>query len=241
MPYTEDTKREYVHGLFGRISGRYDLMNTLISFGLHRRWRRACVRLAGGLPEGGAGLDLCCGTGDFIAEMLRSCSGDCTVTGVDFSSEMLTLARNRFRRELEAGSVKLHEADVTGLSFLPEYSFDLATIGFGLRSVTDINAVLSGIHRALKPGGTFVNLDLTHPVPPLVSPFSSLWLSVGVPLLGRMVFGAPNEYAWLGLSLASFPSRNELSEMLRSAGFTNARAIPFGLGAVSAHFSRKPL
>lgn len=240
-PCTKETKREYVHRLFGRISRRYDLMNTLISFGLHGRWRRACVRLAGGLPEGGAGLDLCCGTGDFIAEMLRSCPEGCTVSGIDFSSEMLALARKRFRRELEAGSVKLLEADIADLSFLPPGRFDLATIGFGLRSITDIGAVLSGIHRVLKPGGILVNLDLTQPVPPLVRPFSSLWLKVGIPLLGRMVFGAPNEYAWLGRSLVGFPSKNELLERLRAAGFTNAKAVPFGLGAVSAHFAAKPL
>lgn len=240
-PYTEENKREYVHRLFGRISRRYDLMNSLISFGLHRRWRRGCVYLAGGLPDGGAGLDLCCGTGDFIAEMLRSCSGRCTVTGVDFSREMLEIAQARFRAEVDSGQVALHQADATDLSFLPGDHFDLVTIGFGLRNVTGINAVLRGVQRVLKPGGALVNLDLSHPVPPLIRPFAALWLNIGVPWLGRMLFGAANEYSWLGRSLRAFPAKDELIRLFQAAGLTNARAIPFGMGAVCAHVGRKPL
>ncbi|OGK08203.1 MAG: hypothetical protein A2Y63_05895 [Candidatus Riflebacteria bacterium RBG_13_59_9] len=239
MPDEPTDKAERVRRVFSRIAPHYDLLNTLMTFGLHRKWRRATLRLAGGMPGDGCGLDLCCGTGDYIREMLVASGGTAHVTGVDFAEPMLELARRRFPREVADGRVKLIQADVTDLSFLPENHFDLVTSGFGLRNVDALSPVLAGSYRVLKPSGLFVSLDVSRPFRWGWAPFSECYLRVIVPALAALIAGGPREYRWLHESLATFPDRRELAGLLEQAGFSMQRQLSYGLGVVAVHVARK--
>jgi len=231
-------KQGRVKDVFSAIAQRYDLLNSLLSFGLHRRWRRASLILAGGVSPGARALDLCCGTGDYIREVLRLSGGTAQVFGVDFSHEMLAVAARRLTHEISAGSVKLLLGDVTDLSFLEPASCDLATIGFGLRNLDDVPAALRGARRALKPGAPLVSLELCRPFPPLVAPVLRFHLRAVVPALGALVAGKLRAYQWLYESLRTFPDRRELARMLTDAGYAPPQEFTFGLGAVVAHIAR---
>ena len=233
-------KPQRVQRVFKSIAPRYDLLNTLMTFGLHRRWRRASIRLAGGMPEGGEGFDLGCGTGDYLHEMLLSSSNTATVTGVDFTAEMLAVAQRRFAAEIERGSVELVLGDATDLSFLPNARFDMITAGFTLRNLADLPPVLDEAHRVMKPGGVFVSVDVCRPFPVWLRPLAELYLRIAVPAIAALVTGKPGEYRWLHESLATCPDRYGLVKMLKAAGFTEVRQVPFGLAVVVGHLARKP-
>ncbi|MCD6282521.1 ubiquinone/menaquinone biosynthesis methyltransferase [bacterium] len=233
-------KPQRVQRVFSSIAHRYDLLNTLMTFGLHRRWRRASIRLAGGMLEGGQGLDLGCGTGDFLHEMLVSSANTAVVTGVDFTAEMLAVAQQRFAPEIERGQVKLVTGDASDLSFLPEDRFGMVTAGFTLRNLADLPRALGEAHRVMKPGGAFVSVEVCRPFPVWLRPLAELYLRLAVPVLAALVSGKLGEYRWLHESLATCPDRYELAGMLKAAGFTEVRQVPFGLGVVVAHLAQKP-
>jgi len=233
-------KRQRVQRVFSSIARRYDLINTLMTFGLHHRWRRASIYLAGGMPEGGEGLDLGCGTGDYLREMLDSSGNTATVTGVDFTSEMLTVARRRLSAGIKRGQVKLVTGDASDLSFLPDARFDMVTAGFTLRNLTDLRLVFNEIHRVTKPGGVFVSVEVCRPFPLWLRPIAEAYLRFFVPAIAALVAGKVGEYRWLHESLATCPDRNGLVRMLKSAGFSEIRQVPFGLGVVVGHIARKP-
>ena len=232
-------KQQRVRRVFKSIASRYDLLNTLMTFGLHHRWRRASIRLAGGMPQGGYGLDLGCGTGDYLREMLDSSDGKAAVTGVDFTVEMLEIARRRLSAEIERGQVELVTGDASDLSFLPDARFDMVTAGFTLRNLTDLARAFDEIHRVMKPGGAFVSIDVCRPFPLWLRPAAELYLRFVVPAIAALVSGKPGEYRWLHESLATCPDRNSLASMLKAAGFVEVRLIPFGLGVVVGHIARK--
>ncbi len=233
-------KQQRVQRVFRSIATRYDLLNTLMTFGLHRRWRRASIRLAGGMPEGGSGLDLGCGTGDFLHEMLVSSDNTAVVTGVDFTSEMLAVAQRRFATEIERGIVKLVLGDATDLSFLPDARFDMVTAGFTLRNLADLPRVLGETHRVMKPGGVLVSVEVCRPFRVWLRPLAELYLRFVVPAIATLVAGKIGEYRWLHESLATCPDRYELARMLEAAGYAEVRQVPFGLGVVVGHIARKP-
>ncbi len=240
MSQEKEGKPQRVRRVFTSIAFRYDLLNTLMTFGLHRNWRRSSIRLAGGMPKGGRGLDIGCGTGDYVCEMLVSSGGTARLTGVDFSREMLNVARRRFSGEIERGQVELVEADVTDLTFLPEASFDMVTAGFALRNLAEPGRALGEVFRVMKPGGAFVSVDVCRPFPVWLRPLAEFYLRFAVPALATLVAGRAGEYRWLHESLAVCPDRHELEGVLKDAGFTEVKQVLYGLGVVAGHLARRP-
>jgi len=207
--------------MFDRIAPVYDLMNRLMTAGLDRRWRRLTVAAA--VRPGDRVLDICCGTGDLAVEASRA-GGE--VTGLDFSPRML----ERARRKLQ--SVTWVEGDALELPFADE-SFDAATVGFGVRNLSDLERGLQELRRVLREGGRVAVLEITRPKGRLRH-FYALWFDRIVPLLGKVLPGGA-AYTYLPASVRRFPGPEELAAMLADAGFAEPRFRLFAGGIVALH------
>ena len=218
LSYDED-RAPKVREMFSRLAQRYDLVNDVMSFGMHRLWKRQTVRLAlsGASPRTRV-LDLCCGSGDlcFLAEEL----GAREVVGADFTLPMLEVARRR-RREGNRRS-RFISADALTLPF-PDGSFDVLTIGYGLRNVADIPAALSEMRRVLAPGGRAVVLDFGKPDHALPAALYRAYLGTVMPTVGWLFHGDPQTYAYIPASLERYPAQRGVEALMREAGFDNVR------------------
>lgn len=232
----QSEKREKVQRVFARIARRYDLMNSLMTFGMHRRWRRQTLRAAEVQP-GAVALDIGCGSGDYIELLLQA--GASHVIGVDFTKEMLELAAKRFTKEIAEGRIVLVQADATQMSIIEDGSVDIVTAGFALRNFADLPKALAEASRVLKPGGKLVSLDLGKPFPSAIGWAARIYLDWVVPCFAAVVSGASAEYRWLSDSLAQFPERGELTKMMLASGFASVRVIPYGIGVLASHIALK--
>jgi demethylmenaquinone methyltransferase/2-methoxy-6-polyprenyl-1,4-benzoquinol methylase len=210
-----------VEAMFDRISPVYDPMNRLMTAGLDRRWRRLTVRAV--VRPGDRVLDACCGTGDLALEAERA---GATVTGLDFSERMLERARRK------SGTVDWVRGDVLALPF-EDASFDAATVGFGIRNVSDLEGALRELGRVLRPGGGLGCLEITRPRGAL-RPFFGLWFDRMVPLMGRVLPGGA-AYTYLPASVRRFPDPEDLGEAMRRAGFAEIGWRLLGGGIVALH------
>ena len=220
-----------IRGMFDRIAGVYDLMNTAMTAGLHHRWRERAADRAE-LAPGDVALDVCCGTGDLAFELARRVGPHGSVIGSDFSERMLDVARLK-AAERGAGTVRFEWGDALELSY-DTGSFDAVTVGFGVRNLADLDRGVGELTRVLKPGGRLVILEITQPTRPPLSTFFGLWFDRLVPLLGRVLPGG-SAYTYLPASVRRFPGPEELAELLRSAGFENVRWRLFAGGIVALH------
>ncbi len=233
-------KAQYVRKLFGKIATRYDLMNDLISFGLHKRWKSISLELTGISLDGASILDLGCGTGDYIELVIKKTDGKAKrIVGVDFSEEMLEVARRRLAPYITKSNYELYSKDVKDLSFLNDNEFSLITCGFTLRNVDDMEKVLAESYKKLKEGGALTILDLNRPIPLPIRAFSYIYVRFILPILAHIIAGASKEYLWLFESLKTFPTRKELLSMLKRAGFNSVKSFNFGLGVVALHIAFK--
>jgi demethylmenaquinone methyltransferase/2-methoxy-6-polyprenyl-1,4-benzoquinol methylase len=210
--------------MFDRIAPVYDPMNRVMTAGLDGRWRHATA--AAVVEPGDEVLDACCGTGDLALACARA-GGH--VTGLDFSSRMLERARRK------APELRWVEGDLLDLPFA-DGSFDAATVGFGVRNVSDVERALRELHRVLRTGGRVGILEITTPSGAL-APFFRLWFDRGVPLLGKMLPGG-SAYTYLPASVRRFPTADELVTQLRSCGFGDVRYRLFAGGIVALHTAR---
>jgi demethylmenaquinone methyltransferase/2-methoxy-6-polyprenyl-1,4-benzoquinol methylase len=220
-----------VRGMFERIAGVYDLMNTAMTVGMHHRWRELAADRAE-LTPGGRALDVCCGTGDLAIELSRRCGPDGTVVGCDFSERMLELARRK-AVPLGAGAPTFEWADALELPY-DDRSFDAVTVGFGVRNLADIEAGIAEMGRVLKPGGRLVVLEITQPRRPPLSWFHALWFERAVPLLGA-VAGDRDAYSYLPESVKRFPSPHGLAEIMDGTGFKRIRWLLLAGGIIAIH------
>jgi demethylmenaquinone methyltransferase/2-methoxy-6-polyprenyl-1,4-benzoquinol methylase len=220
-----------VNRMFDRVAGRYDALNSLMTAGLHHRWREwAAART--GLGPGDAALDICCGTGDFALELAKLVQPGGHVVGCDFSEPMLDLAREKAAQR-DAQGVRFEWADALELPYDGE-RFDAVTVGFGVRNLADLDRGLREMARVLKPGGRAVVLEITQPTRPPLSLFYSLWFDRIVPLLGALSSN-PEAYSYLPESVRSFPGPHELAAKMDAAGFEAIRYTVLAGGIIAIH------
>jgi demethylmenaquinone methyltransferase/2-methoxy-6-polyprenyl-1,4-benzoquinol methylase len=227
--YTPGEERaRKVHELFSAIAHRYDLINDLQSFGLHRYWKQRMLRLAG-LKPGVRALDICCGTGDIALAMADR--GADTI-GLDFSDRMLAEAWKKRRPAIGETSLSIAfiQGDAMRLPF-PDNQFNVVTIGYGLRNLADFRAGLREMWRVLKPGGRLLVLDFGKPDNALWRACYFNYLRWVVPLFGRIFCGDPQTYAYILESLRNYPAHHGVVAVLKELSCENIQTIHF-LGGV---------
>ncbi len=245
---TGDDKRRYVAEMFARISPRYDLMNSLMTGGLHHRWKRDTARLTAAGAAGPA-LDIATGTGD-LAFALARCPGVTGVVGVDLLPEMLSIARlkipsahqtpSSFRRRPESSlPISFVQGDALRLPF-PDNSFAGATAGFSLRNMPDVPAAISEMARVVAPGGKVTTLELTPMRPGIPALLGRFYFHRFVPLMGQLVAGDRAAYTYLPDSVDYFLTADGLADVYRQAGLAGVGYRRLGLGGVALHFGDKP-
>jgi len=222
---------ERVRDMFDRISPSYDRMNLLMSMGRDGRWRRLGVRASGARP-GDAALDVCCGTGDFAVELRRAVGPSGRVVGLDFSPQMLEMARRK------SSAVEWLQGDALALPFA-DGEFAAACVGFGVRNLSDHRRGFAEMARVVRPGGRVVCLEMSTPPAP-IKPFSQLWTDRGVPVLGRIVARDPEAYRYLPESVHRFPAAPELAEIMRDAGLVDVGYRRLMMGVVALHVGTVP-
>jgi demethylmenaquinone methyltransferase/2-methoxy-6-polyprenyl-1,4-benzoquinol methylase len=220
-----------VNRMFDRVASNYDALNSVMTAGLHHRWReRAAARTE--LGPGDSALDVCCGTGDLALELAGRVGPGGHVVGCDFSEPMLDLAREKAASR-QAEGVRFEWADALELPYDGE-RFDAVTVGFGVRNLADLDRGLREMGRVLKPGGRLVILEITQPTRPPLSTFYSLWFDRIVPLLGAFS-GDSEAYSYLPESVRSFPRPQVLAEKMDRAGFERIRYTVLAGGIIAIH------
>ena len=232
-----DDKQRYVADLFSRISGRYDLMNDLITFRMHRGWKRLTAAAASqGLT--GTALDVSTGTGDLAFELGRRPGID-RVVGVDLLPEMIA----RARQKAEDQSSELRPGWLVGDALSLPFSdgvFACATAGFSLRNMPDVRAALAEMTRTLRPGGRLALLELTPLGPGVKSFFFRPYFHGVVPVVGQLVTGDRSAYTYLPQSVDYFLQADRLAELLADLGLAGVGYRRLGLGALSVHWGQRP-
>ena len=212
-----------VRAMFDRIARVYDLMNAVMTAGMHQRWRERAAELAAVGP-GSRALDVATGTGD-LAMALRERGAD--VVGSDFAERMLELARRK------APDITFEQGNALDLGY-PDDSFDAATVGFGARNFADLPKGISEMARVVRPGGRVVILEITTPQKPPLSHFFRLWFDRLVPLLGKLA-GDPDAYSYLPSSVRRFPGPLELAAQMERAGMGEIRWVLTAGGIIAIH------
>jgi demethylmenaquinone methyltransferase / 2-methoxy-6-polyprenyl-1,4-benzoquinol methylase len=219
-----------VRAMFDRIAGFYDLMNTVMTAGLHHRWRARAADLAA-LGPGDSALDVACGTGDLAIELARRVGSGGEVIGSDFAEEMLERARAK------APVLSWEWGNALELPYASG-RFDAATVGFGARNFSDLVRGLAEMARVVKPGGRVVVLEITTPRRPPLSTFYSLWFDRVVPLIGRLT-GEEEAYTYLPNSVKRFPGPEGLAAAMERAGLGDIRWILTAGGIIALHVGKK--
>ncbi|WP_295884151.1 bifunctional demethylmenaquinone methyltransferase/2-methoxy-6-polyprenyl-1,4-benzoquinol methylase UbiE [uncultured Thiohalocapsa sp.] len=226
-------KQDRVRAVFDSVASRYDLMNDLMSLGIHRLWKRRTVELAG-VRRGQRVLDLAAGTGDLAERFARSVGEAGEVVMSDINQAMLEQGRNRLVDAGIVGNLDYVQANAEALPFA-SHSFDCITIGFGLRNVTHKQLALNEMYRVLRPGGRALILEFSHPTTkPLEKAYDAYSFAV-LPALGRLVAGDSASYRYLAESIRMHPDQETLLGMLEQAGFERASYENHTGGIVAIH------
>jgi demethylmenaquinone methyltransferase/2-methoxy-6-polyprenyl-1,4-benzoquinol methylase len=208
-------KSETIRSMFNAVSERYDLANTVLSLGIHHLWRKKLVRYSGAKP-GDKILDCATGTGDLSFEFERALGGRTEILGTDFSEKMLEKAVAKGKAL--GSNVRFEQVDVTALPFA-DSSFDVATISFGIRNVSDPAKGLSELGRVVKPGGKVLVLEFGQPKNSAFNAVYGVYSTRILPKIGGWVSGQPQAYDYLQKSSAAFPCREKFLELARGTGF----------------------
>ncbi|MGI8740713.1 MAG: bifunctional demethylmenaquinone methyltransferase/2-methoxy-6-polyprenyl-1,4-benzoquinol methylase UbiE [Gammaproteobacteria bacterium] len=225
-------KRRKVGGVFRSVAPRYDVMNDLMSFGIHRLWKFYALILTN-VRRGQRVLDMAAGTGDLALRLAGRVGPGGEMVLCDINDVMLTQARDRMIDRGLAANVRYVLADAERLPFTDDY-FDRITIAFGLRNVTDQNAALAAMHRVLKPGGSLLVLEFSRPQAWL-KPLYDLYSFKALPLMGRLVAGDADSYRYLAESIRVHPHKEALLGMMTRAGFERCNYYSMSAGIVAVH------
>ena len=231
IPATE--KADKVAGVFDSVADKYDLMNDLLSFGIHRWWKRFALDLTG-VKAGQRVLDLAGGTGDLAARLLKMVGSNGLVVLSDINASMLAEGRKRLTDAGQVGNIAYVQADAEALPF-PDNTFDCITIAFGLRNVTHKEKALVAMQRALRPGGCAVILEFSHPTAPGLKPVYDFYSFTVMPLVGKLVANDADSYRYLAESIRMHPDQETLRRMMEQAGFERCEYFNLSGGIVAAH------
>lgn len=228
------SKEERVHEVFENISDSYDKMNSVISFQLHKKWRKDTMNRMQVKP-GSKALDVCCGTADWTITMSEATGETGQVTGLDFSQNMLNVGIEKTKSYPQ---INLLQGNAMELPF-PDNSFDYVTIGFGLRNVPDYMQVLSEINRVLKPGGMAVCLETSQSEIPGYRQLFRFYFKFIMPIFGKLFAKSYKEYSWLQESADDFPGMKQLKKMFEQVGFEHVKYKAYSGGAAAMHMGYK--
>ncbi|HUN25618.1 MAG TPA: bifunctional demethylmenaquinone methyltransferase/2-methoxy-6-polyprenyl-1,4-benzoquinol methylase UbiE [Steroidobacteraceae bacterium] len=226
-------KAQRVRGVFDSVAGRYDLMNDLMSGGLHRLWKRFMLELTS-LRPGQRALDVAGGTGDLALGLAQQVGATGLVALTDINAEMLGRGRDRLIDAGVVGNVCYVQANAERLPFA-DASFHCVTIGFGLRNVTDKPAALASMRRVLKPGGQLLVLEFSRPTLPLLTPLYDAYSFHVLPWLGKLVASDEASYRYLAESIRMHPDQEGLLALMRAAGLEDCRCHNLTGGIVAVH------
>lgn len=229
----EDEKVRMVGGVFHSVAARYDLMNDLMSGGIHRIWKRVAIELSGVRP-GQQILDVAGGTGDLTSRFSREVGPTGKVFLSDINSSMLGTGRDRLLDEGVCGNVEFVLADAEALPFR-DASFDCVTIAFGLRNVTHKDRALESMLRVLKPGGRLLVLEFSKPTSEFLGKLYDAYSFGVIPKIGRLVAGDEGSYRYLAESIRMHPDQNTLRDMMEDAGFERCDYHNMTGGIVAIH------
>ena len=226
-------KSTLVRGVFDSVASRYDLMNDLMSMGIHRLWKRFAVELSG-VRAGQQVLDLASGTGDLAERFAGLVGPEGLVMMTDINANMLRTGRDRMLDHGHAGNVQYAQVNAEQLPF-PDNRFDCITIGFGLRNVTDKQKALDAMYAALKPGGRALVLEFSHPVNKPLQKIYDLYSFTLLPKIGKLVVDDEESYRYLAESIRMHPDQESLKEMMEAASFEKCDYHNLTGGVVAIH------
>ena len=229
----QSRKVRWVRHQFDQVAKRYDLMNTLLSFGIHHLWKRRAIRMLD-LKSGEKVLDVCGGTGD-LAVSASKCTGPAgRVVLYDINRQMMDAGRfSPFGREFRKKIIYI-QGDAEQMSF-PDRFFDAAIVGFGIRNLTHMEKGFAEMHRVLRPGGRMVCLEFSRPVLPLFREVYDLYSFRIMPCLGRLLTGSAQAYTYLPESIRLFPSPDSLKSLLEQIGFFHVEYLRLTGGVAVIH------
>lgn len=226
-------KEQLVRGVFDSVASRYDMMNDLMSVGIHRLWKRFTIELSAVRP-GQTVLDIAGGTGDLAARFSRIVGAEGKVILADINASMLAVGRDRLIDEGVVGNVHTVQCDAQALAF-PDNSIDCITIAFGLRNVTDKDKALRSMERVLKPGGRLLVLEFSKPTNPVLEQVYDTYSFRVLPLMGKWVANDAESYRYLAESIRKHPDQDTLLGMMEDAGFVNCQYHNMTGGIVAVH------
>jgi demethylmenaquinone methyltransferase/2-methoxy-6-polyprenyl-1,4-benzoquinol methylase len=235
---TTDEKKTYVRTMFSDIAKRYDFLNHFLSFGLDYYWRKKAVGIVKNHLDNRLStidhrqiLDIACGTGDLSFEILKQIPS-AKITGVDLAEPMLDIFRKKAAEQKQV--IQIEEGDVEAMRY-PDTSFDAVMIGFATRNFSRLDVAFKEIHRVLKPGGIFVNLELSKPRNFPMKQFYGFYSRFILPPIGKIFSKNSEAYKYLPDSISRFPEREEIMKMLYTAGFSQAEWKDLSSGIVTMH------
>lgn len=226
-------KATMVRGVFDSVARKYDVMNDLMSFGIHRLWKQYTIEQSGVRP-GHQVLDIAGGTGDLALKFAKRVGKDGHVVLADINAAMLKEGRDRFTNAGIFGNVSFSQANAEALPYA-DNSFDCITIAFGLRNVTDKSKALESMYRVLKPGGRLLILEFSKPVLPLLSKAYDAYSFTALPMMGKLIANDADSYRYLAESIRMHPDQKTLEAMMSDAGFDQVNHHNFTGGVVALH------
>ncbi|NOU23046.1 MAG: bifunctional demethylmenaquinone methyltransferase/2-methoxy-6-polyprenyl-1,4-benzoquinol methylase UbiE [Methyloglobulus sp.] len=228
-----EEKASMVRGVFDSVAEHYDIMNDLMSMGVHRIWKRIAVQLSN-VRKGEQVLDLAGGTGDLTTLFEQRVGEEGNVVLADINAQMLRTGRDRLIDRGLVGNVQYTQVNAECLPFADD-SFDCVCIAFGLRNVTDKDAALRSMYRVLKPGGRAIVLEFSHPIDPITEKVYDFYSFNLLPKIGKWVAKDEDSYRYLAESIRMHPKQDELKAMMENAGFERCEYFNMTQGIVAVH------